>query len=544
MVSLGLSVRKMDLARRIIPGMFASRDKVNDWLKKQAPPTKLINGNQISIVSLKESIKMDIINLFIKYESLRSRTHHIIKIGGDGTTDIGEANKQIRHILVLAYAYHDIGSISLDHSHGIIATAWMKESIQSIHAMAKEPNKEIIDLIIDGLEINGVKHTFQFLLCGDMKWLRMAYGLNGCRSIYCCPHCVIQRNELINSYTSTRELMKWDDEKHLRSCQSMYDEWEKKVSEEKTRMHNMVHKNIHRKPKGARHYKGQKAQPSFTIETWLAPTEQLHMIICLVKRYEKIWIHMAGIMGELPHQCAKYLAQLRRIGVNRSITGLTGQECKRVLALRIQWAQPLHKHKDHAALISSMGHLDELINMPMTQLEFREHSMLFAMNCIAEFPKFFSERYYTHTHTHTHLRSTQPFNHSIIHTGSNHSLYLHQLAVHAYKWHPIIQWSTSGLEKMNHQLKIAKQHTVRDRLIVSDDIHSAAGALTQIHNRYNQHRSGLLVTPLSRRSVGHCTACGSDTHYKSNRACPQHSLHNTRGRFLVASVAASSSVKH
>lgn len=207
-VALGLSKRKMDLARRAIPGMFASRDKVNEWLKAQATSAKLINMNGISMtmVSLKLSIASDIRNVFSKDPKLKARTHHIIKIGGDGTTDIREKNAKIRTILVLAYAYCDIGNVLAERNHGVIATAWVKESINSIHAMAKQPNSEIIDLINDGMDIDGVHHSFKFYLCGDMKWLRMAYGLNGCGSAYCCPHCIIKRNQLDESYESEAKL--------------------------------------------------------------------------------------------------------------------------------------------------------------------------------------------------------------------------------------------------------------------------------------------------------------------------------------------------
>ena len=68
----------------------------------------------------------------------------------------------------------------------------------------------------------------------------------------------------------------------------------------------------------------------------------------------------------------------------------------------------------------------------------------------------------------------------------NTCIYLHSLAVHAYRWWPLNTWSSYGMERVNYHLKRMKANTKRDPLPDNSVTQlSADGALRYITDSFN-----------------------------------------------------------
>ena len=99
---------------------------------------------------------------------------------------------------------------------------------------------------------------------------------------------------------------------------------------------------------------------------------------------------------------------------------------------------------------------------------------------------------------------------------------MHVLAYHAWRWLPLSEWSTQGLERSHSVLKWYKHHGTRPDHTKKEDPDKpapATGQLVHIVNKYNQRSSALLAGVLPAKAPRTCRACGVVGHTSRARRC-------------------------
>jgi hypothetical protein len=167
-----------------------------------------------------------------------------------------------------------------------------------------------------------------------------------------------------------------------------------------------------------------------------------------------------------------YRAHLKDMQIPRSITGLTGEECDKVLRRYYEWSRPLSSHRLYNQFRDAVHQLYVLFNHKHTQEQWRDRARAWAIHVSTYFG-----------------------------VAINSCIYLHVLAVHAYRWYPINKWTSQGLEKVNGRLKELKRRSWRDRLPdPSVKRCPADGTLTWITNTFNAMAAIDIPTIVTRKS--------------------------------------------
>lgn len=198
---LGLSRHQFQALRRLFPGALRAEKKVAAAVRAAAAPVREINYNGLSmaVTHLRAAIEVDL----RANSALRAVTDHTIKIGGDASHDCTEKEERSSSILLLLFAWLAPAAGLLPNStksHRVLAAAWAKESHQTVQTMCNYFSEELRQLRDNGLHlmIDGKEQLFRFtfIVSGDMKWVRLAYGLGGCSSSYGCLYCRIEKKDL------------------------------------------------------------------------------------------------------------------------------------------------------------------------------------------------------------------------------------------------------------------------------------------------------------------------------------------------------------
>jgi hypothetical protein len=486
MLDVGLSTTQMDTLRRHMKGLLASRDKTRAVLDEMGPKAverryTLSDGRVLhyASVSLIDSVTYDAQH----WNELKSITHHRIKIGGDGSTDLRDKNDKTRTISMLCYAHMDIPLANSYTHHGVLAAGWCKEDHPTVYGMAQHVVHEMEHLRTKGIIIDGIQHTFEFNLFGDMKWLRLALGLKSSSATYCCIYCFITTDVMQRGYSGET---KWD----------MYDTHLKDMDNKSITPNDIEalpigsgRSLIHMQTAAAKGYDyGQKCNPAFLINTWDCPVEELHMILRIMSRYESIWCAMHDSIHNIPiHETEikafhneHYSKHLSSMHISRGISGLTGENCQKILRSLDTYLKPLQLHTHYDALRSSMSTFDKLVNNKYATAEvWRDDARAYAIHASSHFGEYM-----------------------------NSSCYLHVMACHGWRWFPIKQFSSYGMEKLNHQIKVSKGLIQRDMLSHEDAICNGGGALCRMLDRVNVTAN---CKPAPKRTYK-CKGCGGNGH--------------------------------
>jgi hypothetical protein len=159
-----------------------------------------VDGLSMAASTLTDAITSDL----YANPKLRSQLVHSIKIGGDASHDSSEKEEKSSSILMLTFGWIAPAAglpANSTRSHRVLAAAWAKESHHSVQAMCRLFAAEITKLRKDGLTLKigdaePVTYRFRFSVSGDMKWVRLAYGLGGCSSTFGCLYCRIEKKDI------------------------------------------------------------------------------------------------------------------------------------------------------------------------------------------------------------------------------------------------------------------------------------------------------------------------------------------------------------
>jgi len=226
-------------------------------------------------------------------------------------------------MLIFSYAIVGVAKANADLNYSVLLAAWAKEEPSHVLAMCGLIAPELRSLRTVGLP-DGFGNTirFRFRLTGDMKWLRMAVGLGSVASTYCCVWCDMTRDELPDSL-----------------FQPQWAKWDKDVKEMPTAMAMAARAEKWSKAgpggvAGSVDIRNQMWPPALDIDMGDCPCEPLHLLLRITEQFEAIRIASGDEVDKKdrdnPHRSKKYMKLLRSLGVHRSITGLTGNECKKV----------------------------------------------------------------------------------------------------------------------------------------------------------------------------------------------------------------------
>ncbi len=514
-----------------------------------APPSVATTDTMSCVrVSLKESIRIDIAADPVRKQKQR---HHYIKIGGDSACDMAEKDVSSRSILLLVYAW--IGSSSASPNsvseHRIISAAWREESMESVQEMARPFDKELRQLQRFGLRVKvgdaWVRHRFTFFLFGDLKWCRHCLGLGSAASKYCCIYCDITADNIqaqiegeyegsgydvpLEDMMTLAEMRAWADEgavvkerkreakreakeKETRAAaakeeaQQQEQRTEAKVEakepKEETKKERKKRKREERVRAG-QEARNQESAPALNIEPKDCPPEVLHMRLRIVELFEK---HLAAtIYPNLSikaatnklRESARYDELLRRMKVDRKITGLTGVECRKILNAPDEYLSMLPVGEEKESLIGALrcyADIDSLVGCVCTtamQEELATKTAAFALIMVAWVP------------------------------CARTSVYLHILSCHAHRWYNLDDYASYALEKINAQLKVAKKHTRRDKKTPEGASKEAKGSLAYLVRRLNARAQLSKKTMLVKKPMkGRCGACGVIGHRRDSWRCP------------------------
>jgi hypothetical protein len=548
---LDLTRRQYDGLRRtpgfakLLPPHYRLQATINEAIPK---PTviPLDNGMSVAAVSLRDSILAD----FLVNPRLGQHTHHAMKIGGDASTDHKEKDELARSILLLTYAWNDItiglGANSV-RSHRIISAAWAKETFDSVQSMCALLDKELRLLRDNGLDVpqldgTTVHHTFSFTLSGDLKWLHYVYGRAGPGSSYPCLYCWVKKGSMGNCFrTKSKNIGKSFNNRpydvtlsEMTTIASMnkmaakaaqerakLEQEEKEKKESKDEKIEKDDKEEITKVKLMKDGKkigvlvmNQEWAPSISIEPCDCPMERLHCLLRLTEIFERLvaadLVKTTTVPVVNPKTGKKrrpmtrarldgrYQTTLKQLGVHRSITGLTGVECRRILDQPDVYLQDIAQHREYKNILLAMKGLAKLDRM-MSNVESDEQALEYGKAA------------------HAWARALTKWLPS-----ARQNIYVHIMAVHSYRWRRIGDSSTYALEKTNAVMKAAKKRTRADRKVrVPRTTKSAAGQLSRMVAHVN---TGNVLTfhspvPPSTKRALTCRACGGD-HYKSYSLCP------------------------
>jgi hypothetical protein len=201
----------------------------------------------------------------------------------------------------------------------ILCAPWGDEEQERLRHMCKPVNEDMQVLRRDGLDVGGMHYTFSFYSFGDLVFTRYLYGLGSVASTYCCIYCLCKLDQLPNSlYEDT-----WDIPlSSMRTHQSLVDQLVMRTSG-----------GLDISTTDDKDYQNVKAMPSLLIDMKDAPPDPLHATLRMVSLCENKRQSMGDDLKIEDHPYKEeYYPMLRSIGVSRAITGLTGNECGRILA--------------------------------------------------------------------------------------------------------------------------------------------------------------------------------------------------------------------
>jgi len=506
----------------------------------------VVDGLSMAATTLTDALRADLLaNL-----KLAAQRVLYIKIGGDASHDASEKEEKSSSILMLTFGWMAPAAglpANSTRSHRILAAAWAKESHQSVQAMCRLFADEITKLRNEGLTLKigdaaPVTYLFKFSASGDMKWVRLAYGLGGCSSTFGCLYCRIEKKDIYrflkdarigDGYDQARDKMRSIDymrrqaakaAKTRREKAEKANEKAKKVEkegkEEKKGKENVdpkkeakaraaAVKKLLTVGKGA---ENQEWEPAWDIEPGDAPPERLHLLICVSRIFERV----LAVMLHPKEKCtprgkrkqinptmelrnneehrAKCLRPLRID--RRPITGYTGEEWKKILGNPRLWCILAEGHDQHEDLVRSMEEFAVLfekmgsMNDEKNAREFGEKALEWAQDLVEWC------------------------------VPARTSFYLHVLATHAWRWHELSDHSSYAMEKMQAMVKKTKKRFLSDAK-TSEEKRSAKGALTSMVRVTNATNvlSPFSPVPEPKRREMNCSACGLVGHQRSSGAC-------------------------
>jgi len=258
----------------------------------------------------------------------------------------------------------------------------------------------------------------------------------------------------------------------------------------------------------------QEWAPSLSIEPRDCPMERLHGLLRLTEIFERLvaadLVKTTTVPAVNPKTGKKrrpmtrarldgrYKNTLQHLGVHRSITGLSGVECRRILDEPETYLQDIAGHPDYKNILSAMKGLAKLDSM-MSNIETDEQALEYGKAA------------------HAWARALTKWLPS-----ARQNIYVHILAVHSYRWRRIGDSATYALEKTNATMKAAKERTRADpKVRVPITTKSASGQLSAMLTHVNTGNILSLHSPIpppTKRTVT-CKACGGG-HYKSYSLCP------------------------
>ena len=258
--------------------------------------------------------------------------------------------------------------------------------------------------------------------------------------------------------------------------------------------------------------------PSLSIEPCHCPMERLHCQLRITEIYERVVadhlmlstaVSAKGKSGAVRKAVVRarldlrYRSTLKALGIHRSITGLTGNECRRILDAPDTYTRDIRSHPRHAEILRSMklfAKLDKMVSSISTDEDAAAFGKLahnWARHLTAWLPK------------------------------AGNSIYVHVFAVHAWRWRNLGQSSTYALEKTNAMVKGAKLRTRQDLKDRSGSslFKSASGQLAAMISHVNRGNTLSFqspVTPPKKRQYS-CSKC-SGSHYSTYSLCPIRSM--------------------
>jgi hypothetical protein len=178
-------------------------------------------------------------------------------------------------------------------------------------------------------------------------------------------------------------------------------------------------------------YRNIKYVPALNIDPKDCYPEPLHMRLRIVGLFERIRARMAGIDPSTVHANDEYKQLLKKMGIYRGITGVTGGECRRILEGRDTFCEGVKKHSKHGALVECMRMFHWLDTHQTNTTSPQEWK-----KCAREFRRLMMKNFQR---------------------WCGASIYLHVLATHGYRFMPLHSFSTQALERMHVLFKQAKR---------------------------------------------------------------------------------------
>ena len=591
---LGLSRDEYTALSMLLKGVLPPHHRLADSIEAAAAPVSevVVEGLSMAVTSLRSALEAD-----LRANSLlRAQSVHSLKIGGDASYDASEKEEKSSSILLLLFAWMAPAAglpANSTRSHRILAASWAKESHASVQTMCRYFAAEITQLRDEGLTltIDETTYTFRFnfYVSGDMKWVRMAYGLGGCSSKYGCLYCRIEKKdihryirdgEFQKGYDTPREEMRSIDlmrrqaanaaetrkkkaEKAAVKKQKQESKEEKKTTKKKQKgdcgKENVVNeKKVEKDGKAEKkkeeaqqkklntvgsiqNVENQEYPPAWDIEPSASPPERLHMLLCICRIFERtlaLMLHpketciprgkkrTANPTMELRNNDEHRDSCLRPLRIDRRpITGYTGEEWKRILTNPALWCSLAPGRRNHANLVKSMQQFAELYEK-MSTMRDEKSAMEFGQAALTWAKELV-----------------------LWCEGARESFYLHVLAHHAWRWHGLGDYASYGMEKVNSMMKKKKRRYSFDKKS-ADSARSARGCLTSMVRETNARNvlaplSPLLDTKQKKYATWQCSGCSQTGHKRNSPACPKRprlssarALHSSSSSSAAAAAAA------
>jgi hypothetical protein len=380
-------------------------------------------------VSLSESIE-----LTLKYD-LRYREKLVknIKIMCDCAHDLKEKYGKKRALLVVGWSFTgDHGDIkdNDDHTTRPLRAAWCGESHGPVIPMVNDLQEELDALSANGLDVEGRHYTFSFNYCADYKAVLLTYGKGASGSSYPCIWCDSHRKKLNRGQykpndhhrASPSDII--DPNDPIQSIMPTY-ALMKQIAEQRAKNREEKMENDDAS------YRNMKYVPALNIDPKDCYPEPLHMRLRIVGLFERIRARMAGIDPSTLHANVEYKQLLKKLGIYRGMTGVTGGECRLILEGRDTFCEGVKKHSKHVALLECMRMfhwLDTHQTNETSPQEWKKFAREFRRLMMKNFQRW---------------------------CGA--SIYLHILATHGYRFMPLHSFSTQALERMHVLFKQAKR---------------------------------------------------------------------------------------
>jgi len=269
-------------------------------------------------------------------------------------------------------------------------------------------------------------------------------------------------------------------------------------------------------------YVNQINAPILPIDTARCPLDWLHAVLRIVGKFEDLHALLRKGLGfEKKDGDAAYLKNLHdTMSINRQITGLTGNECVRILSKPKEYLSIVEKHKKYGALFSCIQQFEWLhlhaSGRGCTPSEWRDRARAFGKAMGKAFGEAASGCVYLHAvvnHAWRWLQWTQDAVSTGALGGSN-------------RGGGILPFSTHGLEAVNKKLKHNKKMLSAQQPLRATQARKKQGTckemahVIQMVKRHNSERSEFAYVhrSLSTASPHQCSLCYAIGH--NRRTCP------------------------